>query len=119
MSFKDVMVWLFARNTKPGSKYLHGDEATFRRMVKLGQVAVQTAGRLNEPPRWAKYTSSENYESCTPQTNYFEGFVGEKDPRRKVHIAVDENGRLLYVRDLDGTVLFDRSQGDTPPPGWD
>lgn len=118
MSAKDIFVWLFARNTKAGSRYLHGDEATFRRMIKLGQVAVQTAGRLDEPPSWSKYTASVNYDTSTAQTNYFEGYVGETDPRRKVHIAVDEHGRLLYVRDMDGTVLFDRSQGDTPPPGW-
>jgi hypothetical protein len=38
MSVKDVFVWLFARNTKPGSRYLHGD-ARQRQAQRLGQYA--------------------------------------------------------------------------------
>ncbi len=118
MSIKDKLVWLFARNTGPGSRYLYPDEAALRREIKLGRVAVQATAKLSTPPRWAKYTPSVNRDTNTAQTNYFEGYVGETDQNRKVHIAVDEHGQLLYVRDIDGTELFDRSKGDVPPPGW-
>ena len=82
--------------------------------LRLGQVAISGA-RAIERPRWAKYDAGR---ADAPQTNYFEGYIGERDQRRKVHIVVDVNGTLQYVRDIDGTVLFDRRRGDTPPPGW-
>jgi hypothetical protein len=118
MSGKDFLVWLFARKTKAGSKYLYGDEAAFQRLIRVGQVAICATGKLAESPRWSKYTASEHHDTGAAQTNYFEGYIGETDQGRKVHIAVDDHGHLLFVRDIDGTVLFDRSRGDTPPPGW-
>lgn len=116
------LVWAFGRNTEWGDRQL-GRETVLERaaremQIRLGRVAIQATGRLDEPPRWAKYQSSVHRGTNVAQTNYFEGYIGETDPRRKVHIAVDEYGRLLYVRDIDGTELFDRSRGDTPPPGW-
>lgn len=85
--------------------------------LQLGQIAVRNAQQI-EPPTWSKYKSTTS-RSGTPQTNYFEGYIGERDQTRKVHIVIDENGKLQYIRDIDGTVLFDRSRGHTPPPGWD
>lgn len=85
--------------------------------LRLGQIAITASEKVN-PPSWSKYTSSTG-RNGVPQTNYFEGHVGEQDQRRKVHIVVDANGTLQYVRDISGEVLFDRSRGHTPPPGWD
>jgi hypothetical protein len=82
--------------------------------LRLGQVAINGAQQI-APPHWTKYTSGTGRDG-TPQTNYFEGVIGERDQRRKVHVVVDANGVLRYIRDIDGTVLFDRSRGDTPPP---
>lgn len=91
-------------------------ETRLKTLVRLDQIAVTATERI-EPPRWSKYTSSTNCRGIA-QTNYFEGYVGETNPRLKVHIVVDENGKLQYVRDIDGTELFVRSRGDTVPPGW-
>lgn len=86
--------------------------------LRLGHAMLRMT---NSQPirRWSKYSSSTDSASGRPQTDYYEGYVGETNRRFKVHIAVDENGSLLFVRDIDGTVIFDRSRGDTPPHGWE
>lgn len=85
--------------------------------LRLGQIAVRDTQQI-KPPTWSKYKSTTS-RSGIPQTNYFEGYIGERDQTRKVHVVIDENGKLQYIRDIDGTVLFDRSRGHVPPPGWD
>ncbi|HKX23993.1 MAG TPA: hypothetical protein VJM46_02050 [Candidatus Saccharimonadales bacterium] len=73
------------------------------------------------PPKgrqsWTKYTASIDYDAQQPQTNFFMGYVGERDQRRKVHVVIDVAGDIVYVRDLDGTVLYDskRGTGHLPP----
>lgn len=88
------------------------------RQLRLGRATLRLANGQTIQ-RWSKYSNSTDGASGLPQTDYFEGYVGESDQRLKVHIAIDENGRLLFVRDIDGTVLFNRSRGDVPPRGWD
>lgn len=85
--------------------------------LQLGQIAVRNTQPI-EPPRWSKYDGKSRGDS-EGQTNYYEGFVGERNQTLKIHIVVDKHGKLQYIRDIDGTVLFDRSRGHTPPPGWD
>lgn len=88
------------------------------RNLRLGHATLRLANGQTIQ-RWSKYRSSTDGATGLPQTDYYEGYVGERNKRLKVHIAVDANGRLLYVRDIDGTELFDRGRGDTPPPGWE
>lgn len=69
---------------------------------------------------WTKYTASIDHDTQQPQTNFFMGYVGEKNQRRKVHVVVDVAGDIVYVRDLDGTVLYDRKRGTGHlPPNFD
>jgi len=66
---------------------------------------------------WSKYDSSTDHDTGLAQTNYYEGYVGETIQQRKVHIAINENGEVIYVRDMDGTTLYDRKHGiGTLPP---
>lgn len=89
--------------------------ATF---LPLGRAVLRLANGQTIV-RWSKEGRSHHYATGREQLDYYEGYVGEKNQRMKVHIAVDaEDGRLLFVRDIDGRILFDRSKGDTPPPGW-
>lgn len=46
MSFRDALVWLLARNTRPGSRYLYGDQA-FRELQGLIAVAIRRAYQDN------------------------------------------------------------------------
>ena len=66
---------------------------------------------------WEKYKASINWDSGTAQTNLFVGTIGETDQKKKVHIAIDEHGDVVFVRDMDGEVLYDRKQskGSLPP----
>jgi hypothetical protein len=59
---------------------------------------------------WSKYKSSFDRNTGTNQTDYFEGYVGERGQKKKVHIAIDEHHNVAYVRDIDGTVLYDRKK---------
>lgn len=84
-----------------------------------------TMGGVGKPPRiggsrrtsvnsshrndsWEKYSASYDNDTQTSQTNFFSGTVGEKNQKRKVHVAIDEWGNVVYVRDLDGTILYDK-----------
>ena len=70
-----------------------------------------------QPPRWWKVELA-SYDHGV-QSNYFEGTVGEKDQKKKIHIATDvETGELLFARDSDGTILYDRHSGDPQPEWW-
>lgn len=60
---------------------------------------------------WSKYAPSFDRDTGTNQTNYFEGYVGARRQKRKVHIAIDEHHNVVFVRDIDGTVLYDRKNG--------
>jgi len=33
------------------------------------------------------------------------------DQKQKVHVAIDEMGDVVFVRDEDGTVLYDKKNG--------
>ncbi|MFC8829019.1 hypothetical protein ACFT9I_27140 [Streptomyces sp. NPDC057137] len=85
-----------------------------RRARQVGRLALTQM----QPPRWWKVTLSEN-RLGEVQSNYFEGVVGEKDDKKKIHIATDTaTGKLLYARDVDGTVLYSRLSGDPEPEWW-
>jgi hypothetical protein len=58
--------------------------------------------------RYEKYKASYDRDTGLNQTNFFAGTVGERDQRKKVHVAINELGDVVYVRDEDGTVLYDR-----------
>ena len=61
--------------------------------------------------RYEKYGSSTDRDTGRHQTDYYSGTVGETNQRRKVHVAIDEYGNVVYVRDEDGTVLYDEKNG--------
>lgn len=66
--------------------------------------------------RFERYSDSETRDTGTPQTDLLFGEKGTKGG----HIAVDANGDLQFVRDEDGTVLYDRKNDfGSPPPGWE
>ena len=64
------------------------------------------AGRV-----WEKYSSSSDRDTGLMQTDFFSGTVGSTDQKRKVHIAINEYGDVIYVRDMDGAVLYDKKNG--------
>lgn len=109
------LVRLFLRNTGVGRAIL-GDNRSVQTRLRLGQIALTAVEKATERPTWLKYSQSTS--KGRPQTDLYIGYVGEKDQSLKVHIAVDDDGRLLFVRDFGNNVIFDRSKGHKPPPGW-
>lgn len=80
------------------------------------QASRQDRKRESEENRFEKYSGSSNRDTGTVQTDLLFGEKGTKGG----HIVVDEYGVLQYVRDDDGTVIFDRKNGiGSPPPGWE
>lgn len=61
--------------------------------------------------RWEKYDSQYDYDTGTNQTDFYSGTVGETNQKKKVHVAINEYGEVVYVRDEDGTVLYDKKNG--------
>jgi len=68
-------------------------------------------GRRADEPRWEKTTSSFDRDTGLAQTDFFSGTVGERDHKKKVHVAIDEYGNVVYVRDESGEVLYDKKRG--------
>lgn len=91
----------------PGCDCNKCSKAREKRNRSIGRTAVAGASRET----WSKYSSSTSRDTGLNQTDYFEGYVGEKNQNKKVHIAIDETGEVLLVRDIDGTVLYDRKHG--------
>ncbi len=60
---------------------------------------------------YEKYSASYDSDTGTMQTNFFSDTVGERDQKKKVHVAIDEYGNVVYVRDIDGKVLYDKKHG--------
>jgi len=58
--------------------------------------------------RWYKLKMSFDYDSSTFQSDNYFGTVGEKNQKAKGHIAVDDVGNIVFVRDEDGVVLYDK-----------
>lgn len=61
--------------------------------------------------RWEKYGSSTDRDTGLAQTNFYSGSIGEANQQKKVHVAIDEYGDVIFVRDMDGTVLYDKKNG--------
>lgn len=61
--------------------------------------------------RWEKHDSSTDDDSGLAQTDFYSGTVGETNQKKKVHVAINELGDVVFVRDEDGTVLYDRKNG--------
>jgi hypothetical protein len=71
---------------------------------------------------WEKYRTSADHDTGLSQTDFFAGTIGERDQKKKVHIAIDESGDVIFVRDIDGEVLYDRKHGKgflPPDLNWD
>lgn len=60
---------------------------------------------------WEKTRSSYDSDTGLNQTDFYSGTVGSRDQKKKVHVAINELGDVVYVRDEDGTVLYDRKRG--------
>lgn len=60
---------------------------------------------------WEKHSSSFDRDTGRMQTDFYMGTVGGTLDKRKVHVAIDEFGDVVYVRDIDGTVLYDKKTG--------
>lgn len=65
----------------------------------MGQPSIST---------YEKYSASYDRDTGTMQTNFFHGTVGEQNQKKKVHVAIDEYGNVIFVRDIDGKVLYDK-----------
>jgi hypothetical protein len=80
------------------------------------RAARQQQRRRSTPTKgewFEKYRSSENRDTGIPQTDLQFGYKGTKGG----HIAVSgETGETLFVRDVDGTVLYDHN---TDEGGYD
>lgn len=61
--------------------------------------------------RWEKYSSSTDRDTGLNQTDFYSGTVGGTNQKKKVHVAIDEYGGVVYVRDEDGRVLYDKKNG--------
>lgn len=75
------------------------------------EEALERSSPLPERETWTKYGASNDGRTKKPQTNFFMGYVGERDQRRKVHIVINHRGDIVFVRDIDGTILYDRRAG--------
>jgi hypothetical protein len=97
----------------------HDERVANRRHTQariLGRIGIRNLTPA-EPATWSKYSSSTSGD--VPQTDYYFGYVGERNAARKVHIAIDWNGTLLFVRDLDGAELYNHNTDGPPPANWD
>lgn len=61
-----------------------------------------------ERNQWEKTKSSQDHDTGLNQTDFYSGTVGQSDQKNKVHVAIDELGNVVYVRDKDGTALYDK-----------
>lgn len=59
---------------------------------------------------WEKTKSSQDRDTGLNQTDLYSGTVGQANQKKKVHVAIDELGNVVYVRDEDGTVLYDKKK---------
>ena len=78
--------------------------------TKVGSKPVQESSQSTEQ-HWTKTKSSVDRDSGLAQTDTYIGTVGEKDQRKKAHIAINEKGDVVHVRDMDGVVLYDKKSG--------
>src|SRR5450759_2702934 len=91
----------------------HGAEnfADYEERAQREDSSTSFYERMPEPESWEKYKSSIDQDTGLAQTDFFAGTVGERDQKKKVHIAIDEHGDVIFVRDMAGTVLYDRKHG--------
>jgi hypothetical protein len=78
----------------------------YRYAVAFQQEEDERAGRT-----WSKVKMSQDHDSGEFQTDNYIGVVGEGRSKRKVHVAVNSDGDVVFVRDFDQTVLYDRKNG--------
>ncbi|GAA1344308.1 hypothetical protein [Arthrobacter roseus] len=74
-------------------------------------IAFQQEEDDRQGRRWSKQKMSYDRDTDTVQTDNFIGYAGEKGQKRKVHIAVTDEGDVVFVRDFDGTILYDKKHG--------
>ncbi len=88
------------------------------RRLRLGRVAIAIFNGNTTLERWSRYESGTNRSTGQAKTNYYEGYL--KVPGNPhIHVVIDDDGRLQFIRDEWGNTIFDRSRGDVPPRGWD
>lgn len=78
-------------------------------VTRLGQLAASLEASLEE--QWEKTKSSFDGDTGLYQTDFFSGTVGGTDQKKKVHVAINEMGEVVFVRDKDGTILYDKKRG--------
>lgn len=66
------------------------------------------AQNFTEPVYWHKVKMAYDRDSGTYQTDNYIGIVGEKGQKSKAHIAINPEGEAVFVRDIDGEVLYDK-----------
>lgn len=57
---------------------------------------------------WHKEKMSFDRDSGTFQTDNYIGIIGNTCQKSKAHIAIDEDGEIVLVRDIGGEVLYSR-----------
>lgn len=77
----------------------------------------KSAGGGGSSRTWEKTTQSYDRDTGSVQSNFFSGTIGERNQKKKVHVAIDELGNITFVRDEDGTILYDKKNnvGHLPP----
>jgi hypothetical protein len=67
---------------------------------------------FTEPQYWHKFKMAYQRDSGTFKTDNYIGIVGNKNQATKAHVAVNADGVIVFVRDIDGTVLYDQTMGE-------
>ncbi len=97
-----MLVWLFARNTKPGSKYLYGDLEVLRQ--KLGAVATRAYEKsLAQKGRDLQYIDEDvrvevkNGYDVRHRCFVTDILIFPRDGSgSRYHVIIDSNGNELY-----------------------
>jgi len=60
---------------------------------------------------WHKEKMSLDRDTGTFQTDNYISIIGDTNQKSKAHIAIDEDGNIVFVRDIGGEILYSRKNG--------
>lgn len=60
---------------------------------------------------WHKEKMSFDRDTGTFQTDNYISIIGDTHQKSKAHIAIDEDGNIVFVRDIGGEILYSRKNG--------
>jgi hypothetical protein len=99
-SFKNLIKGVFAAraNGEPLGGYKYA--------VAFQQEEDERLGRT-----WSKQKMTLDHDTGLTQTDNYFGYVGEKGQKKKAHVAINENGDVVFVRIVGGEILYDSKKG--------